>query len=1485
MSGYLHQPKIIFILFLSLIPYGLYSQVVATFSSSVSTGCAPLAVIFTPDYSGGTSYLWDFGNGNASNTEVAYATFNTPGTYTVHLTVSDGVSSASSTMSIIVFSNPVPSFTFTGQDNNGCAPSTATLQDLSMPANAPIVQWFWDFGDGYTTLQSSSSSVSHNYVFSGDFSISLEVTDANGCSDNLLLNNLIHVSSLPLVSFYANVTQFCEIPAEVSFINASTGYGTLSSFWDFGDTQTSLFTNPVHSFSNYGNYNIGLTITDANGCSNSATLINYVKIDSVTALFSIPDTVCSQDTFVLNNLTTGANTYFWDWQVGISADLSPEISITQGGFFIVSLEASLNGICNDIYSEGVFVETVMALYSPDPWYVCHHPTTVNFLNYSLTNNSSGLSDFVWDFELYYPYESLTPSFQQSPSLLYNADSIFLSETNNWTYHNTLTVTSPFGCVDTFEDSVVVWLPVPELYLDQPSSCAPSLVTLADSSSYDSPYDSIISWVWNFYNSSPPYFGQFPPPQLYADTGVFAPTLTMTTQFGCVDTVWDGISVGWPQSPSFIMLTPDTICASDYVEFLSTSQDTAIIQTYEWVYSDFNEHISPGQYTYTHPYDTGWVNVTHSISHNGCDSSITVNNVFYSLGPVGWASVTHDCINPLLYTFKPDSNYVAGFVEADHFYWDFSDGSPLDSVNQYIQHLYTTSPIDTSIYLTLINDETGCVRKDSITIHVRHLVAEFSMDTVKICPGDTVTFDPSLSQQYEATNYAWNLSKFFRWNFGDNSEFGNDPVKPDTISNGSISHVYNTPGVYNVRLKVYDMYECSDSVVHQVKVFGTYPVAIITPPSGCTPIDCIFTDSSYADTAIVSWQWSFGQGDSSFFQNPSDTISYTIDSSYTVTLEIVDALGCYASTEMEVVASTPIADYVVSNTIICFGDTIFFENQSTTYGSSPQYTWSFGDGSTSNIYEPFHIYQGGGTFTSSLEVIDGTCSATFSLPVNIQVQNPVTDIVSSITGVVCAPEHVIFHADPHPSYFTQILWNLGDGTWSYAEEPGHNYTQTGIYPITLFVHTTANCTYQSDTLYLNVALVNAELTLSDYLICLGEDIDLSVQNQVNVEGFFIDFGDGSPFGLNSQINHTYNIASQFGYLIPTLQYWSEDSGCVESDYDTLWIEDVRAYFSRGPNDEDTAACYNLTVQFQNEAIGANAYFWDFGNGSYSYEVNPAYSFNSPGDYFVQLTASGQDCPVTEGKWVHVFPPPPITVNAYNEICYGDSIQLDASGGISYIWTPDSFLTGDNIPNPVANPPYSYYYNINVTDERDCVNDETVEVFVQQTPEFILSDTTIIVGDIFDLPDTALYNVEYFWSPTYGLLYPNSFNPVFQPLESTNYTVTMYAYANGVLCDTASANYFVDVLWQFSVDVPQVFTPNGDGVNDFVFVRGWGIRKLIEFSIYNRWGELVFRTDDIRHGWDGIYKGQLQTSDTYVYDVEIETYSNQRLKKKGSINLMR
>lgn len=106
-----------------------------------------------------------------------------------------------------------------------------------------------------------------------------------------------------------------------------------------------------------------------------------------------------------------------------------------------------------------------------------------------------------------------------------------------------------------------------------------------------------------------------------------------------------------------------------------------------------------------------------------------------------------------------------------------------------------------------------------------------------------------------------------------------------------------------------------------------------------------------------------------------------------------------------------------------------------------------------------------------------------------------------------------------------------------------------------------------------------------------------------------------------------------------------------------------------------------------------------------------------------------------------------------------------------------------------------------------------------------------------------------------------------------------------CFEADTTIRFHIIIETKAALPQAFTPNNDGENDFAFVRGWGIKEFLEVKIYNRWGQLVFESNDLYKGWDGTYKGEPQAMDTYAYTIRIINTESKEEFIKGYITLLR
>jgi gliding motility-associated-like protein len=272
----------------------------------------------------------------------------------------------------------------------------------------------------------------------------------------------------------------------------------------------------------------------------------------------------------------------------------------------------------------------------------------------------------------------------------------------------------------------------------------------------------------------------------------------------------------------------------------------------------------------------------------------------------------------------------------------------------------------------------------------------------------------------------------------------------------------------------------------------------------------------------------------------------------------------------------------------------------------------------------------------------------------------------------------------------------------------------------------------------------------------------------------------------------------------------------------------------------------------------------------------------------LTATTGICQQTVNTTVTVYPAPIADAGKDDTVCYGTSTQLHGSGGNAYSWTPATYLTDPNVPDPGVNDPLATTtYNLTVTDGNGCTSLQSGAVVITVTPPPVIwigNDTSILAGqpvpmDVVDINGSGF--TSFSWSPVTGLNNPSIPDPVASPDESITYTVLASTPAGCQAQGTRS----IKVYSVADIFVPNAFTPNGDGHNDVLHARPVGIRDFKFFAIYNRWGQRIFYTTDPAVGWDGTIGGQYVNTSTYVWFAAGIDYRGVLLERTGTVILVR
>ena len=296
------------------------------FNSPTVAVCAPSLVAFNNLSQNTVSYLWDFGDGITSTAQNPSHIYNIPGYYTISLTAWDSVGCSATETKIDYIHVPGTYAYFTLASQTNCLQTMVQFLDSSINATS----WTWNFGDGYTsTLQSPS----HLYQDTGSYIVSLITSDSLGCSSFYSYPDSIVVHPNPVALGSVLDTVGCS-PHTVSFTNSSTGATAYT--WNFGNGDSLNTDTAIYTYNNAGIFNPYLVAVNQFGCTDTFSLHPINVLHSPHADFTVSSTsVCSGDTFVFNNTSTGLLNPTYNWTIGpINTTVqNPIITFTIPGFY------------------------------------------------------------------------------------------------------------------------------------------------------------------------------------------------------------------------------------------------------------------------------------------------------------------------------------------------------------------------------------------------------------------------------------------------------------------------------------------------------------------------------------------------------------------------------------------------------------------------------------------------------------------------------------------------------------------------------------------------------------------------------------------------------------------------------------------------------------------------------------------------------------------------------------------------------------------------------------------------------------------------------------------------------------------------------------------------------------------------------------------------------------------------------------------------
>ena len=1418
-------------------------------------GCAPLTNV---NFSSPTPGNWNFGNGSSSiNQTNATANYGTPGNYIA--TFSQGGTEIWRD-TIVVFGKPSPIFSPT--NTSGCVPFTTTFNNTSVGGGgSAITKHEWSFGDGGTSLLQNPT---YTYTIIGTYGVSLTVTDANGCDSATTLNNLITVGAPPTASFTTTPSpaNSCNAPFQVSITNTSTnstgGTNNLNYAWDFGNGETSNLRdpNPV-TYTQNGTYTIRLTVSQAGSCSREFT--RNVVIGSPIANFTAPDTICVGSTQQLINTSLGANSY--QWTIGSSnyVTFNATHTFNTPGLQQIRLVANSNLGCSGDTIKTIYVDAVTANFTRTPSYVCDEPFCIQYNS----TVSSNVSQINWDFG------------GQGNSTLANPRFCYPIDTSEYYIHNRklisvrLTASNARGCsvqriyTDTVYPLTAFFIP------DVHEGCAPLIVNFQDSTRSR---ENIISWNYNFGDGN--FSNQENPSHTFTTPGEYLVVLNVQNAAGCRDTSYPVlIKVGEPVGQLNFNISPTTVCIGDTVTFTDTNNNPNI----NFVYFDVEGMQSKGCKNGTEQFfvptnSIGTKDVTYKVNYNGCLSERTVTDAITINGSVSEFHFIGNCSTPLTYSF------VHNIQGASSWQWNYGDGNTSGNLTtgDTITHTYGNTGNYT---VTLTTQSNGCPNQEfTQQVKVREVQAI-------ITPPGTLCADVDyVINANNTVDAESDCNTAYHWDRG--------PKTPVTIT-GSPNNTFRFTSTGNalVRLIAKDINGCKDTATISVRVTDVDAGISADKITGCMPLTVNFTDTTKSDFPITSYSWRVGNTIISNRDTAKLVLTNVTVPSTTVRLFVQDSLGCRDTTQIVISPILPDTSFTANLVNRCTGDSILFTPSNS--GRLASFAWNFGDNTPIRNGRPIrHAYSAGGIYTVTLTVTDTNgCTGTRTRLNYITVQDyPQAGFTTSLnnTFTACYPANVQFN-DTSVSLTTSTrTWDLGTGGAVVANPSvGTTYNAPGIYKTSLIRATSFGC---RDTAVVNVNIIGpvANIEIDKNNLCVGESITLSIRDSSNVSSFAWDYGDGTNAINTNPTTHRYNAYPVGGSTVVQLIMYTKDSVCSATRNQTINIREVEARFTVS----DSILCISNPLSISNNSLGADVTSWTFSNNQSSMDFNPGpIDFTATGPYNIRLIVenSAFGCIDTLIRTGFVVNNPIINNVNDAEICRNDSVFYQVTGAVNYAWEPSVYVSNPNVANTYLFPDLTTTFTLTATDINGCTSVVTPTVSVIQPISTIFAeDTCVVVGDVFSIGQNLGPQYNYRWSGNNTSWINCLTCPVLENQRITkelgNLQLTL-TYTDSLSCFNNKIEFELCILPSYKVSLPDGFSPDGDNINDVIKVRGHGIKELLEFKIYNRWGELVYEGKDINQGWDGVYKDARQGSETFVYQVTVLYLNDKTESKSGSFTLVR
>jgi PKD repeat protein len=1384
------------------------------------------------------------------------------GTYTVQLLDSNfcGIAPTSITIEIV----PPPVAGLSASQDTICQGESVTFYQESSGGNA----WSWNFGTNSNWINTGSGNITYVFNQAGTFTVTTQTSVVGataGCTDAASVQ--VVVLPRPSVTIIANPMHGCD-EFDVNY-TANTSADVITWDWTF-DTAPNIYSGqvppPIH-YNTTGMHNTSLTVTNSNGCSRTDTETITVHPSPVANI--AVSNLCEGE---IANFSSASTTipgepitdYSWTFGDGYtSSEQNPQHEYVGSGTFDVTLHIN-TAWCEDSITSSVIVDAKPVVEIDQDVLQGCSPLHVQF-----SNTTQNADTYLWNFG------DGNTSTDTAP-----AHSFINLTTTDTTYVITCTAYNAFGCDNIDTLYVTVYAGALAAFDDNntPPGCAPYQIAFNNTSINAATY------LWDFGDGNTSTLEE--PSHLFDNTTGFVQTYNVTLYAyhvgGCNDTVSHPVVV-YPLPDFSFDLSDLSGCGP----LNATMPYISGAQTYLWNFGDGttstfpipmhtfeNTTIAPIQYEVT----------LVATSAFGCadtsSSIITVNP-----GPLAQFStnIAAGC-SPLTVNLTNLS------VNGAQYNWDYDDGQT--SINSDTTHSHTfinstSSSIVYDVLMTVVSAD-GCSDTFTVPIEVFPAVEAIFISPEQVCAPLTVQFNNNSSG---AQNYSW--------------DFGNGIQSTD--SNPEVYFTNSTPSpiTYTVQMIAYSSYGCTDTTSQIISVYPS-PIAdfVVDEAAACEPAPVVITNNSML---AASYIWNYGDGTSSTNANFEHTHIYQAPGNnvetYLISMIAINQIGCTDTMSVPFNLYPSVTAAFTADTTGCSPYNAVFVNQSE---GAIIFEWSFGDGAISSLPNPTHLYMT--DYTTDLVypvqlIVESEFGCRDTANANMHIYHSPLSVVQVDSLFGCYPQGAVFANQSIGA--DNYQWVYGTGETSTTSDSLHTHTFYNFgstmqtYDVILNAYTVNGCSASDNALVQVSPQISADFTVN------AEGCSpLTVQFDNNTSGgwsYHWQFGDGD-MSNEFEPSHTFFNWTDADTTYNVMLIVQNQFGCVDTADAFVAVYPIpQVSFVASPEEQTWP---NATVQLTNTSIGGNLNWeWRMGDGSELYTENPAdYIYSNWGEYNIRLVGSNSFCSDTAFQTIVINPPIPIA--DFTGPASGCAPLTVEFNNLSQYAALSTWYFGDGGMANATNPVYTYYtpgtYTVTLIingydgTTAQMVQEQIIHVYPSAVAAFTVTPNEVSIPNqpvyCLNLSENATDYEWHFGDDNVS----NEANPIYYYQEEGIYSIMLVANNQFNCPDTMTLYDAVYAKKSGLIEFPNAFTPDPTGANggsynptsyenNVFFPINAGVTEY-QLQIYNKWGELLFESNDVNRGWDGYYRGMMCKQDVYVWKVTARFVDGQRFEQAGDVTLL-